>query len=213
MPLLSHTTLAPAGELGVWRTTEPETYFRTRLPLTPDEAAYIDGIPGAGRRKEWLASRYLLHKMSGRAVRGAVYKDKFGKPHLENSKWQISISHTRDRVAVMAHPRRCGVDVQVLVPKIERLAPKFMRPEELASLDPATRLAHLHVYWGAKEALYKAYGRRQLDFRSHIHITPFAYGASPVFFGCLKKEHWQLPFRCHYAVTDGVVLVRAVALG
>ena len=212
MPLLSHTTLSPAGELGIWQTTEPEAYFRERLPLTPEEAAYIDGIPGAGRRREWLASRYLLHKMSGRAVRGVVFKDRFGKPHLENSAWQISISHTRDRVAVMAHPRRCGVDIQVLVPKIERLAPKFMRPEELASLTPTTRLEHLHVYWGAKEALYKAYGRRQLDFRSHIHIRPFRYGESSLFFGCIEKEDFKQHFRLHHQQDNQIILVTGIAL-
>jgi len=43
------------------------------------------------------------------------------------------------------------------------------------SLKSKTRLEHLHVYWGAKEALYKAYGRKKLEFREHILIEPFAY--------------------------------------
>ena len=211
MPLLFHRTLMPAGELGVWRTEEDEWFFRTRLPLTAAETAYIDSIPGAGRRKEWVASRYVLHKMSGRAVRGTVLKDEYGKPHLEDSDWQISLSHTRRYVAVLAGPELCGVDIQVLVPKIERLAPKFMRPEESASLQPATRLEHLHVYWGAKEALYKAYGRRQLDFRENILVTPFAYdletGRTA---GAVVKDDLLLEFEIYYEKIGDTVLVMAI---
>ena len=211
MPLLFHRTLRPAGELGVWQTAEDASFFRERLPLTRAEIAYVDGIPGAGRRKEWLASRYLLHKMSGRTVRGTVLKDEYGKPHLEGSDWQISLSHTRRYVAVLAGPELCGVDIQVLVPKIERLAPKFMRPEETASVLPATRLEHLHVYWGAKEALYKAYGRRQLDFRENILVTPFAYdletGRTT---GAVVKDDLLLEFEIRYEKIGNTVLVTAV---
>ena len=214
MPLLIHRHLRPSGELGIWETTEPEQYFRERLPLLPDEVAYIDSIPGAGRRLEWVASRYLLHKMSGRAVRGAVLKDQYGKPRLEHSAWQISLSHTARSVAVLAGPKPCGVDIQVLVPKIERLAPKFMRPEELESLSPATRLEHLHVYWGAKEALYKAYGRRQLDFKTHIHIRPFEYDLrSGLATGRIVKDDWIQRFVVRYEILNGdTILVTAVKL-
>ena len=210
MPLLFHRNRSPAGELGVWETTEAEAFFRSRLPLTTAEVAYMDSIPGAGRRKEWVASRYLLHRMSGREVRGAVFKDEYGKPHLADSDWQISLSHTRRYVAVIAGPELCGVDIQVLVPKIERLAPKFMRPEESASLQPATRLEHLHVYWGAKEALYKAYGRRQLDFRDHLFVQPFDYRATGgQTTGAVVKDDLLLEFTVAYERIGDTVLVTA----
>ena len=174
MPLLFHRYLQPEGELGLWEIEESEDFFLERLDLSAMEETYIEQMKGH-RKLEWLAGRWLLHQMSGRSLRGACIKDEFGKPHLEGSLYQISISHSREMASVMAAPRSVGLDIQKLVGKIERLAHKYMRPEELDSLHPDTRLEHLHVYWGAKESLYKAYGRRQLDFREHIHIDPFAY--------------------------------------
>lgn len=196
MPLLFHEPIAPAGELGIWRIEEDEEFFVEKLALQPAEAAYIAEMRGH-RRKEWLAGRYLLHYMSGRTIRGACIKDKYGKPHLEDSPFQISISHSREMASVIAAPFSVGIDIQKLVAKIERIAHKFMRPEEMNSLRPVTRLEHLHVYWGAKEALYKAYGRRELDFIRHIHVEPFVYDLNS---GYCSGEVCKADFRARYQI-------------
>lgn len=174
MPLYIHRKIEPAGELGIWLITEPEGYFLAELDLFPLEKELLRELKGH-RKLEWLAGRWLLHYMSGRADRGALWKDKYGKPHLENSPFLVSLSHSREMAAVAASPDAVGVDIQKIVTKIDRIAHKFMREEEKASLEIATNIAHLHVYWGAKEALYKAYGRKELDFRQHIHIQPFSF--------------------------------------
>ncbi|MFK7806846.1 MAG: 4'-phosphopantetheinyl transferase superfamily protein [Saprospiraceae bacterium] len=174
MPLHTHKHLNDQAELGLWKIEEDEIFFLEQLQLNKEEEQYIAGIKGH-RRLEWLASRFLLHKMSGRAKRGPCIKDEHGKPFLVDSLFDISISHSREFASVIAAPQCVGIDIQKIVSKIERIAHKYMRDEETESLKPETRLEHLHVYWGAKEALYKAYGRRQLDFREHIFIDPFDY--------------------------------------
>lgn len=210
MPLKFHRKLQPEGELGLWTIAEPEVFFLEQLLLSKREEEYIAEMKGH-RRLEWLAGRWLLHKMSGRMERGACIKDEFGKPHLEGSLYEISISHSRELVAVMAAPRSVGVDIQKLVGKIERLAHKYMRPEELASLEEASRLEHLHVYWGAKECLYKAYGRRQLDFRAHIHIDPFAYDLqNGRCTGKVQKDAYECFFELYYEMIEDFMLVYAL---
>ena len=174
MPAFYHKELPAAGELGLWRIEEDESYFLDRLELFPSEIRQLSEMKGR-RRLEWLASRWLLHEMSGRALRGACLKDSFGKPHLTDSTFEISISHSNGTVAVMAAPYSIGVDLQKEVAKIERIAPKFMRAVESASMVPETKIPHLHLYWGAKEALYKAYGRKELGFRQHLHVNPFKF--------------------------------------
>ena len=211
MSLLHHRHLLPEGELGIWNLEEEESFFLQRLDLFPEERVQIDQMKGR-RRLEWLAGRYLLHYMSGREIRGACLKDEYGKPHLENSLYQISISHSHERVAVAAAPMGIGVDIQFLVEKIERIAFKFMREEEMDSLLPATRLLHLHVYWGAKEALYKAYGRREIDFRLNLHITPFQFspeGGNTL--GWIRKEAFIQQFEVYYEWMDEYVLVWALS--
>lgn len=208
--LLYHKILANRGEVGIWKIEESEDFFRNRLDLEASEAAQLSKIKG-GKRVEWLASRYLLHKMSGRVKRGAFLKDEFGKPHLEDSDFEVSISHSNGMAAVIAAPMSIGVDIQKLVAKIERIAHKYMRDEEMESLKTTTRIEHLHVYWGAKEALYKAYGRKALDFRKHILVEPFDYDLSKgQGRGQVKKGDFQANFNLYYEKIEDYILVYAI---
>lgn len=210
MPLIAHEAIRPEGELGIWRIEEPELWFRRHLELAPSEEAQLSKIKGR-RRVEWLAVRQLVHDMSGREQRGAFIKDEYGKPHLEGASWCISISHSHDLAAAIASPRSVGIDIQFLVAKIERLAHKFMRPEEMGSLDAEKRIEHLHVYWGAKEALYKAYGRRELDFCSNILVDPFDFdllrGSTR---GRIEKGDFRASYALRYKQLGEYILVYAV---
>jgi len=209
MPLLHHKSLPQLGELGLWHITEEESFFLDRLSLYPAEQAELDQIRGH-RRIEWLAGRYLLHHLSGRKRRGAFIKDQYGKPHLEGSFFDISISHSRKIAAVIAAPYLVGIDIQKRVPKIERIAHKYMRPEESASLQEDTRIDHLHVYWGAKECLFKGYGRKEVDFKQHLHVTPFQYqGNGGKTEGIVFKEI-TLHFSLFYEMHDEYMLVYAL---
>ena len=207
MPLFLHENLEPEGEYGLWKVEESEEWFFEQLELAPAEQTQLDTIKGR-RRVEWLAVRYLVHQMSGRAQRGPLLKDQYGNPHLQESAFQISISHSHDMAAAIAAPFSVGIDIQYLVPKIERLAPKYMRPIELESLQTDTRIEHMHVYWGAKEALYKAYGRRQLDFCAHILIDPFAYKPQGgQLTGFVLKEALRTTYKLYYRRLDDYILV------
>ncbi|MEL6922541.1 MAG: 4'-phosphopantetheinyl transferase superfamily protein [Bacteroidota bacterium] len=212
MPKIFHRQLRPPfiGELGLWQISEPEVFFLEQLNLTKVEENEIAALKGH-RRLEWLSGRLLLHDMSGRAVRGACLKDEFGKPYLLDSPYHISISHSNNIVAIIASPRSVGIDVQKLVGKIERIAHKYMRPEEMESLHDKTRLEHLHVYWGAKEALYKAYGRRKLDFRKHILIEPFEFDLQQgLCKGAVKKEDFHARYLISYVQLEEFILVTAI---
>lgn len=212
MPIQTYRHLDSKGELGIWHIEESEAYFQERMQLTDLETEQLAQIKGEGRRKEWLASRWLLHVMSGRKERGAFLKDKYGKPHLMDSPFQVSISHSNQMAAVLATPVSCGIDIQKIVSKIERITHKFLRQEESYSLALGSRLEHLHVYWGAKEALYKAYGRKELDFRQHIHITPFEYDLERgQFEGHIQKDSYRQDFQLFYEQIGAFILVYALA--
>ena len=202
MPIFHQQQLREKGELGLWQIEEPEEWFLERLSLHENEQAQLDKIKGH-RRIEWLAARQLVHQMSGRERRGIFIKDEFGKPHLENTDWQISISHSRHIAAAIASPANVGIDIQKIVPKITRLIPKFMRPAEQESLEEASFLLHAHVYWGAKEALYKAYGRKELNFCQHILLEPFPYHQQGgICEGEILKGAFAARYQIHYQLLD-----------
>lgn len=204
--------MRPEGELGLWKVQEDADFFMEKLDLFPQEQVLIQQIKGH-RKLEWLASRWLLHLMSGRDIRGACLKDEFGKPYLDNSFYEISISHSRELVSVMAAPQAVGIDIQKLVGKIESIAHKFLRTEEAESLSTSNHLEHLHVYWGAKEALYKAYGRKQLDFKKNIFIEPFDFNLrNGKCFGSVRKNDFHADFELRYEQIGNYILVYAIKI-
>ena len=50
-----------------------------------------------------------------------------------------------------------------------------MNEEELNCLSANNRLEHLHLFWCAKEALFKSYGQKQLDWKTEYCIAPFEF--------------------------------------
>lgn len=210
MPIFLHKNLKPSGELGLWTIEEEESWFLDQLSLSREEASQLSTIKGH-RRVEWLAARMLVHHMSGRKRRGFFSKDGYGKPHLENSSFHISISHSRKIAAAIAAPQEVGIDIQQYVPKIERITNKFLNQEEISNLDPQYRIWHLHIYWSAKEALYKAYGRRQLNFCEHILIQDFPFSArGGVFRGSIQKDGLKQFYQLTYEFVENYALVYAV---
>ena len=172
MPLQEYHITEPHGRLGLWHITEDEDYFLRKLPLSDSEKAEIAAVTGR-KKLEKLAGKLLIKQLTGWAY--SVVKDDFGKPFFKDSDLYLSLSHSGDYVVGIISEHVVGIDIQYITPKIERVAPRVMNENKLKNLDPNNHLEHLHVYWGAKEALYKAYGQRSLDFKKHIIIEPFNY--------------------------------------
>jgi 4'-phosphopantetheinyl transferase len=210
MPILYHKKVLPDVEIGVWKVKEEENFFLDQLDFSEEELVQLEKIKGR-RRVDWLAVRHLLHTMSGREVRGEVIKDEFGKPHLKGTDWHISMSHSHDRAAIVASPRLVGLDIQYFVGRIDRIAWRVLNQPEMDSLKDETKLDHMHVYWGAKEALYKAYGRRELDFCRHIIIKPFPLDWEKGYTtGEVIKDDYHKHFEIHYRRDQEFTLVWAV---
>lgn len=176
MPLLDNYKIDHDAEtwLGLWEMTENLSFFEENIILHDEEALEIRQLKDR-KRHEWFCSRYLLHILSGMEIRGACLKDQYGKPFLAGSSYFISMSHSHERAAVIASSRRAGIDIQIKVEKIARIADKFLSPKERDSINETHFLDTLHFFWGAKECLYKIYGKKELDFKKHIRVDPFEY--------------------------------------
>jgi len=160
---------------GIHRTA----YDESDLVLSEPEQLHLAGLSDR-KRSEWIASRELLFRIAGLPERTACLYDDFGKPYLPGSDLHISVSHSERWCAAMTGPRPCGVDIQVFTPTVERIAERFLTPDELERADhSADRNHHLHFLWSAKECLYKAYGRRQLGFRENILIPVLPSANAP----------------------------------
>lgn len=211
MPLYLQQSLENIGVLGLWQLLEPESWFRQHLKLYPEEQMELDLLKGH-RRLEWLASRHLLHTLYKDMDRVPCLKDSYGKPYLAGMPDHISFSHSHDLVAAIYSPQVVGIDVQYAVPRITSLRHKFISSQETQLTQNANDIHYLHVVWGAKESMYKAYGRRQLDFRENLQIQ---WNGDPThlegtFSGYLRREGLTLSYSIHYRWFADWVLVYAV---
>lgn len=186
MPLIVDKEL-PGARLGVWRIGEDETELKTMAPLPPEDIELAASWKNESRRKQWLCCRAIISRLSGLSPVKVSY-DEHGKPSLHGFKGQISITHTSTYAAVLLSEKEsAGLDIEQLSPRLERVAGRFLQDEELEYVSrvtchvpceenrPGTYTELLGIYWSAKEALYKFYGKPSVDLKNDIYIIPFDY--------------------------------------
>ncbi|MBL7779796.1 MAG: 4'-phosphopantetheinyl transferase superfamily protein [Saprospiraceae bacterium] len=183
MPLLLTRHPFPKTRFGIWQIAEEEDFFRADLPLTAQEEQEWQSHKGI-RSSEWLAGRWLLHRLTGVAQRMPLAKDAFSKPFFpNNAQFLCSLSHSKGIVGALllsdaAPGALIGCDIQVLVDKMPRIAPRFLSAPEIDFVRQhslSDQFDLYHAFWTAKESMYKAYGLKELDFREHIRVFDFEW--------------------------------------
>ena len=174
MPVIYNKDIDDQTILAVWKIEEEEEELLAGLQLKQHELDFLGTLNKGKRLQQWLSTRLLLRKMLNTAEYIDCRMDEHGKPYLVNSPYSISLSHSYDYAAVMiGKDRSVGVDIEKIKPKIHRIQQKFLSPPELAQPNIKDHTAALYVCWCVKEAVYKWYGKKGLEFRKHIHIQPF----------------------------------------
>jgi len=194
-----------ANGWGVWQIDENEEELNA-LILPADSCP--EEITNPRKRLEWLSGRILLKKMveeAGLPYSGIV-KNEFGKPFLNDLNHQISLSNSYPFVAVQIHPKNpVGIDLEQPQSKLFSVMRRVLTDGEWN--DGANNLKKLCVYWCAKEALYKIYGKRSLVFTEQILIKPFALGQSGTLEGMIKEEMGNMTIFLDYFLELEYVLV------
>ena len=212
MPLHYIQSVQPSGVFAVWHNDEPNSYFEERLNLNTSEDDLLKDF-SERKRLEWLSSRHLLHIMTGAKSRTLSTKDEHGKPLLIDSDYHISLSHSGDRTAVIASKRSVGIDIQKVVSKIGRIAKKFCNEYEMQYVptDTTAELLYYHIIWGAKECIYKSYGKRKVDFRAHMTIsdmdTELSSGTAK---GKIAIPGFDASYNIEYLLMDGYMIVTSI---
>ncbi len=171
MPLIFREQMNATTVAAVWHISESIAELKERLSIHEKS---LEAIRLEQKKLHFLASRVLLNEVSAAGAHRMLGYDPFGKPLLPGK--QVSFSHSGDKVAVLlSGSGRVGIDIERVREKIRAIAPKFMSAEELAACGES--IDALHVYWGAKEALYKYYGRKGLIFSRQLLLQPFEYKA------------------------------------
>jgi 4'-phosphopantetheinyl transferase len=154
----------------VWKISESVDELRSVISLRESEETLYHSFVAESRKKQWLAYRILIRELL-KPEEFPVEYDSFGKPYLAGSDFHISVTHTDDLAAVIiSRHTRVGIDIERIRTRIEKVRERFLDAEELTSIGKDKALEQLTLAWCAKEALYKLYGQRNLDFRDNISV-------------------------------------------
>ncbi|PCJ28798.1 MAG: hypothetical protein COA97_00200 [Flavobacteriales bacterium] len=182
MPTFQVKNISETINIGVWKITETEEELLNSLISKGFDETNITKTKNKQRLKQWLATRLLLNEFFDNAI---INYDDLGKPHLNND-WFISISHSNEFVAINLNKNsHCGIDIEKITPKVERIKHKFLNPLDLQNV---SSLEQLTLYWGAKEALYKYYGKKEVLFIEHLFISNFSENVT-TFNGKIEINH------------------------
>lgn len=198
MPILIQKNISPNILLGIWHITETIDEFLSMKKWSIDDICAIEKFSREHRKKEWLTARILTEKLSKQEEVKFFY-DEHNKPFLKNSNWHISISHSRNLLAViLSKESETGIDIELVKPQIFRIKEKFMSDDELKSIGEKNAEEQLTVFWCAKESLYKLYGKKKLTFKKNILIEPFVYADEGMLVGKISNSSIEESFNLKY---------------
>lgn len=197
MSLFKKWTAGRGGKAGIWHITESLEQLLGEVRLPPAELKALDAFSYEHRKKEWLAARILTEQLSAEKNTRIIY-DEYNKPYLQSSKIHISLSHSHNLLAVILDDGPTGIDIELIKPKILAIKEKFMAPAELGSLHPDNLAEQLTVYWCAKEALYKLYGKKELTFKENLPVEPFHLSDKGILKGWIKNAAVHKRFSLQY---------------
>jgi len=195
--------------IGVWQVSETEAELRAMTSIPSDELEEISFIKSESLRKQKLAVRALLDAMFEEKVYLSHHDN--GKPYIENSAVNISITHTDKYVAIILHEsEEVGIDCESLDRDFSAVEKKALSEEEIDDLDDEKRNEQLAIYWCAKEAVYKKMSQYKVDFAEQIEVESFRVrGEGEIEATFIHKDGYEEELELEYTTFDRHVLVWA----
>lgn len=197
MPLLLNKKITENSAYAVWNIQE--TFLE--LPYLSPEPFPVGLNPT--RQAEWMVGRILVKSLCdqfGISYNG-VSKYDTGKPYLNDSDVNISISHSFPIAAAMLHLKSpCGIDMEQPREKLRAVAHKYLHVSELEYREDLKKLCTI---WGAKEVVYKIFGRKFLSLKDEIKIS---FESNELLIGEILKKGFENTHHIHYEWVKGYLL-------
>ena len=211
MGVHSITSVGNHGTIGLWEM--PLTYeeIESNNQLTPSDLASLNGISNEARKIQILSARFLVRAMDPTIDTNLLSRDAMGAPYFKDTKTNISISHSGKYVAVsLSCQGKTGIDIEKIGEKVGRIQDKFMSENE-KNCGNAQNFECLneyqHVIWGAKEALFKLYGKGGIFFKEDLEVSPFKYGGKGNVEARILKSDCMQSFTIYYERVEDYMLV------
>ncbi len=90
---------------------------------------------------------------------------------------------------------------------MKKIKERFLSKKELGYLKTGYELEELYTYWCAKEAIYKLYGRKHLDFRENIIVEKARMADAGSFIAGIHLNNQTEVFTMHFKRFHDYILV------
>lgn len=201
MPASQIKTISTTHSLGVWKITESTEELKQLYGSRP----FFSNKPI--RNNHWYASRLLLLDMLPKGA--TILNNAKGKPICDVADTEISITHSGLYAAALVCKNHfAGIDIERLDERIHRVANKFLNDIDRLSLNKAECLTEtLTLIWSAKEAVYKHYGLKEVDFKAHLNILPFEFNSGNRISATITMPHLTQRIQLEYEMLDELLMV------
>ena len=189
----------------LWKITEERSSLEHRIH--PFEVVSPE-LTNPNKILEFLSSRVLLKELLAqwRLPFEGLMKDNSGKPFLKNSNLHISLSHSYPYVAaIIDREKSVGIDLEQPKDKLLRIAERVLNVTE--QQNAGSNITKHCIYWCAKEALIKIYGKRHLHLANELAIEPFDLAQNGTISGSIIADNTVQEYRLDYHVYDNFVVV------
>lgn len=206
MPIYYQQNINDFTQMAVWLIEEPEHFFTQKVSVQ-------QAVSHPHKRLQHLAGRYLLPYLAPEFPTDLIQIADTRKPYLPNEAYHFSISHCGNyAAAIVSQSERVGIDVELVTHRVDKIRHKFLHPHELIEWDIETlndleKHKTLTLLWSAKEAMFKWWGRGDVDFSDCMRIDATAIQNTGELLATFQKGLFVTRLILQYQLTDSLSLV------
>ena len=195
MPLYYQQNINETTKLAVWEIKEEASFYIQKVP-------FHQPVTHPHKLLQHLAGRYLLTYLFPNFPISLIEIADTRKPFLPQDEYHFSISHCGNyAAAIVSSNKRVGIDIEMVTPRVERIKNKFLNSYELSNLSvgnfPVIEIEKLTILWSAKEAMFKWWGRGDIDFREVMRTQPFELSTSGIINADFFKNEFYQQLNLH----------------
>ena len=185
MPVIEDIHLSSTTRIIVWEIKETVDFLKSKLDLTDFSRKILHKKTSEIHQKQFLAVRNILKLLLIQDSDLSYGAD--GNPLIKSG--YISISHSKEFVAVLVSDQKVGVDIENNSDKCFRIMQKFVGTENEYPIKIDMRIAQ--VIWNMKECLYKFIDFKEIDFKENLIVIPFSLKEKQTKIWFVKNEFTQ----------------------
>ena len=182
----------------VWKITSSyEDQIKNPL-LNSAELISAKELKNEKRKKEFISSRIALKNIFNKELKLNYHLS--GRPFIKEAK-HLSISHSSNFLALAFGDKNIGIDIEKPQNRMVKLMPKilsgieFMEFKKEPTIDLACKL------WGAKEAILKYIGDKNLNYKEDIKVNTKSLGIA---------KYLKMDFKVEFEKIENMILTYAV---